>query len=176
MFPFDDIDMLLYSVKELCALVEAERFVCSPTFLAQFQVLSQRLLFIARSISQRCRQNPFSPPLVKPSLYDSLLRVRSPELLNAALDFSRVARDMSPPSRDEAHLPPTGERVLKRSKVFVPEHPNYNFIGRILGPRGISVRQLEASSGCGILIRGKGSVKVCFCLFLSCIILLFLER
>ncbi|VDN04896.1 unnamed protein product [Thelazia callipaeda] len=32
-------------------------------------------------------------------------------------------------------------------------------IGRILGPRGMSVRQLEAQSDCQILIRGKGSIK-----------------
>uniref|UniRef100_A0AC34F5I5 Uncharacterized protein n=1 Tax=Panagrolaimus sp. ES5 TaxID=591445 RepID=A0AC34F5I5_9BILA len=33
-FNFDDIDVLLYTVKELCALVESERFVCGPTFMA----------------------------------------------------------------------------------------------------------------------------------------------
>lgn len=153
-FSFDDIDMLLYCVKELCAVVEAERFLCSPTFMNQFQLISQRMLLIARSLSQRCRQT-YSPPLVKSSLYDSLLRVRSPELLNGALD--RVRDPLSP--HDDGPVLPSGERVLKRAKVMVPEHPNYNFIGRILGPRGISVRQLEASSGCGILIRGKGSVK-----------------
>ena len=37
-----------------------------------------------------------------------------------------------------------------------------NLIGRILGPRGISVRQLEMLYGCKILIRGKGSIKVRF--------------
>lgn len=35
-----------------------------------------------------------------------------------------------------------------------------NLIGRILGPRGISVRQLEMLYGCKIMIRGKGSIKV----------------
>lgn len=35
----------------------------------------------------------------------------------------------------------------------------YNFIGRILGPRGISVRRLEAETECKILIRGRGSIK-----------------
>lgn len=44
-------------------------------------------------------------------------------------------------------------------KVFIPGVPNYNFIGRILGPRGISARQIEADTNCKILIRGKGSVK-----------------
>uniref|UniRef100_A0AC35GHD9 K Homology domain-containing protein n=1 Tax=Panagrolaimus sp. PS1159 TaxID=55785 RepID=A0AC35GHD9_9BILA len=153
-FALDDVDVLLYTVKELCALVESDRFVCGPTFMAQFLALTHRLLYVIRNLSQRCRQN--APPLVKPSLYDSLLRVRSPDLLNATLDLSRTTRE-SP--HDESSVLPSGERVLKRSKVMVPEHPNYNFIGRILGPRGITIRQLEASSGCGILIRGKGSVK-----------------
>uniref|UniRef100_A0A915DCN7 K Homology domain-containing protein n=1 Tax=Ditylenchus dipsaci TaxID=166011 RepID=A0A915DCN7_9BILA len=47
----------------------------------------------------------------------------------------------------------------KNHKIYIPEHPSYNFIGRILGPRGNSVRRLEALTGCKILIRGKGSVK-----------------
>lgn len=45
-------------------------------------------------------------------------------------------------------------------KIFIPDHPTYNFIGRILGPRGNSVRRLESLTGCKILIRGEGSVKV----------------
>ena len=45
-------------------------------------------------------------------------------------------------------------------KLYVPKHPTYNFIGRILGPCGNSVRRLEEITGCRILIRGKGSVKV----------------
>uniref|UniRef100_A0AC35GBG0 K Homology domain-containing protein n=1 Tax=Panagrolaimus sp. PS1159 TaxID=55785 RepID=A0AC35GBG0_9BILA len=154
LFAFGDSDVLLYTVKELCDLVESERFVCGPNFMAQFQVLTERILYVTRNLAQRCRQNALSPPLVMPSLYDSLLHVHSPNLLNAAL--SRINRE-SP--HDESSVLPSGGRVLKSSKVMVPEHPNYNFIGRILGPRGISVRQLEDSSGCGILIRGKGSVK-----------------
>lgn len=55
---------------------------------------------------------------------------------------------------DSAHI------YKLEKKVFIPEHPGYNFIGRILGPRGISIRQLEAATQCDILIRGKGSVKV----------------
>uniref|UniRef100_A0AC35FGQ9 Uncharacterized protein n=1 Tax=Panagrolaimus sp. PS1159 TaxID=55785 RepID=A0AC35FGQ9_9BILA len=29
-FALDDIDVLLHTIKELCALVESERFVCGP--------------------------------------------------------------------------------------------------------------------------------------------------
>ena len=36
---------------------------------------------------------------------------------------------------------------------------SFKIIGRILGPRGNSLRQLEAETRCKIVIRGKGSVK-----------------
>lgn len=53
---------------------------------------------------------------------------------------------------------------LVRMSVKIPfpdsgTDKNQNLIGRILGPRGISVRQLEMIYGCRILIRGKGSIK-----------------
>lgn len=35
----------------------------------------------------------------------------------------------------------------------------YNFVGRILGPRGNSLKRVEAMTGCRIFIRGQGSVK-----------------
>lgn len=52
--------------------------------------------------------------------------------------------------------------VRKRvNKVHIPieKHPNYNFIGLIIGPRGKTQKELEAKTGCKIAIRGKGSVK-----------------
>jgi splicing factor 1 len=50
----------------------------------------------------------------------------------------------------------------KRSKkVHIPleQHPNYNFIGLIIGPRGKTQKEMESKTGCKIAIRGKGSVK-----------------
>ena len=35
----------------------------------------------------------------------------------------------------------------------------YNFVGRILGPRGMTAKQLEQETGCKIMIRGKGSMR-----------------
>jgi protein quaking len=35
----------------------------------------------------------------------------------------------------------------------------FNFIGRLLGPRGHSLKRVEATTGCRVFIRGKGSVK-----------------
>ncbi|KAK9381503.1 uncharacterized protein V2V93DRAFT_357987 [Kockiozyma suomiensis] len=53
-------------------------------------------------------------------------------------------------------------RPLKtQEKVFVPvnDYPEINFIGQLLGPRGNTLRKMEAESGAKIAIRGKGSVK-----------------
>ena len=46
-------------------------------------------------------------------------------------------------------------------KVFIPikEHPEVNFIGLIIGPRGNTQKRLVQETGCQVVIRGKGSVK-----------------
>jgi len=32
-------------------------------------------------------------------------------------------------------------------------------VGRILGPRGLTAKQLEQETGCKIMVRGKGSMR-----------------
>lgn len=47
-------------------------------------------------------------------------------------------------------------------KIFVDYFSllsQFNFVGRILGPRGNSLKRVEASTGCRVFIRGKGSIK-----------------
>lgn len=55
----------------------------------------------------------------------------------------------------------SGAAVTLSDKVFVPvkEHPEFNFVGRILGPRGMTAKQLEQETGCKIMVRGKGSMR-----------------
>ncbi|XP_075519740.1 KH domain-containing protein At2g38610-like isoform X1 [Primulina tabacum] len=52
----------------------------------------------------------------------------------------------------------TVKRVL-RLDIPVERYPNFNFVGRLLGPRGNSLKRVEASTGCRVFIRGKGSIK-----------------
>jgi len=35
----------------------------------------------------------------------------------------------------------------------------FNFVGRILGPRGMTAKQLEQDTGCKIMVRGKGYMR-----------------
>ncbi|KAL3622707.1 hypothetical protein CASFOL_032064 [Castilleja foliolosa] len=48
---------------------------------------------------------------------------------------------------------------IMRLDIPVDNYPNFNFVGRLLGPRGNSLKQLEVTTGCRVFIRGKGSIK-----------------
>lgn len=54
-----------------------------------------------------------------------------------------------------------GAQVTLTEKVYVPikDYPDFNFVGRILGPRGLTAKELEKQTGCKIMIRGKGSMR-----------------
>jgi protein quaking len=43
--------------------------------------------------------------------------------------------------------------------IPVDDYPNFNFVGRLLGPRGNSLKRVEVSTDCRVLIRGCGSIK-----------------
>ncbi|UNI17761.1 Branchpoint-bridging protein [Purpureocillium takamizusanense] len=60
------------------------------------------------------------------------------------------------------HPPQDYRRPTKtQEKVYVPvnDYPEINFIGLLIGPRGNTLKKMEAESGAKIAIRGKGSVK-----------------
>ncbi|XP_073100814.1 KH domain-containing protein SPIN1 isoform X1 [Elaeis guineensis] len=50
-------------------------------------------------------------------------------------------------------------KKILRLEIPVDTYPNFNFVGRLLGPRGNSLKRMEASTGCRVYIRGKGSIK-----------------
>ncbi|KAJ6758279.1 RNA-BINDING PROTEIN RELATED [Salix koriyanagi] len=50
-------------------------------------------------------------------------------------------------------------KKILRLDIPVDSYPNFNFVGRLLGPRGNSLKRVEASMGCRVYIRGKGSIK-----------------
>lgn len=55
----------------------------------------------------------------------------------------------------------TATAPTARNKLFVPvkEHPEFNFMGVLIGPRGSSLKAMEQRTGAKILIRGRGSSK-----------------
>ncbi|CAI9758828.1 unnamed protein product [Fraxinus pennsylvanica] len=52
----------------------------------------------------------------------------------------------------------TVKRIV-RLEIPVENYPNFNFVGRLLGPRGNSLKRVEATTGCRVYIRGEGSMK-----------------
>ncbi|XP_042429662.1 KH domain-containing protein SPIN1-like [Zingiber officinale] len=65
---------------------------------------------------------------------------------------------------DRREAPPASPKSCTIKKVLrleipVDTYPNFNFVGRLLGPRGNSLKRIEASTGCRVYIRGKGSIK-----------------
>ena len=46
-----------------------------------------------------------------------------------------------------------------KTKIFLPRFHGINYVGLVIGPKGIYQKKLEDKTGCKILIRGKGSHK-----------------
>ncbi|XP_050677862.1 splicing factor 1 isoform X2 [Leptidea sinapis] len=51
--------------------------------------------------------------------------------------------------------------IRVHDKVMIPQeqHPDINFVGLLIGPRGNTLKAMEKETGAKIIIRGKGSVK-----------------
>lgn len=50
-------------------------------------------------------------------------------------------------------------KKLLRLDVPVDSFPGFNFVGRLLGPRGNSLKRIQARTGCRFFIRGRGCMK-----------------
>ncbi|XP_024946118.1 splicing factor 1 isoform X2 [Cephus cinctus] len=67
----------------------------------------------------------------------------------------KINPDFKPPPD---YKPPI---IRVHDKVMIPqeEHPDINFVGLLIGPRGNTLKSMEKETGAKIIIRGKGSVK-----------------
>ncbi|XP_063986548.1 KH domain-containing, RNA-binding, signal transduction-associated protein 2-like isoform X1 [Diachasmimorpha longicaudata] len=50
-------------------------------------------------------------------------------------------------------------KVAVRVQVPVRDHPKFNFVGKLLGPKGNSLKRLQEESGCKMAVLGRGSMK-----------------
>ncbi|CAL8106651.1 unnamed protein product [Orchesella dallaii] len=93
-----------------------------------------------------------------PNLFIHVERILDEEIARVRGNLFHLSGTKSEP----LELPePIGPVVTLSEKVYVPvkEHPDFNFVGRILGPRGMTAKQLEQETGCKIMVRGKGSMR-----------------
>ncbi|KAL4678654.1 hypothetical protein H8957_017852, partial [Semnopithecus entellus] len=79
-------------------------------------------------------------------------------------EISRVPKDMYNDKLNgsteirSAELPDAVKPIVHlQDKLYVPvkEYPDFYFVGRLLGPRGLTAKQLEAQTGCKIMVGGK---------------------
>ncbi|XP_029171291.1 KH domain-containing, RNA-binding, signal transduction-associated protein 3-like isoform X2 [Nylanderia fulva] len=69
---------------------------------------------------------------------------------------------MGKPLRDPKYVDIYREKPVRISvKVLVPirEHPKFNFVGKLLGPKGNSMKRLQEETMCKMAVLGKGSMK-----------------
>lgn len=50
-------------------------------------------------------------------------------------------------------------RVEVKVRIPVKEHPKFNFVGKLLGPKGNSMRRMQEETGTRMAIYGRGSMK-----------------
>ncbi|XP_066145430.1 splicing factor 1 isoform X2 [Euwallacea fornicatus] len=74
---------------------------------------------------------------------------------NLVMKMQSINPDFKPPTD---YKPPV---IRVSDKVMIPqeEHPEINFVGLLIGPRGNTLKTMEKETGAKIIIRGKGSVK-----------------
>ncbi|XP_023315424.1 KH domain-containing, RNA-binding, signal transduction-associated protein 2-like isoform X2 [Trichogramma pretiosum] len=66
------------------------------------------------------------------------------------------------PIKDQKYVDIYREKPIKVSvKVLVPvrEHPKFNFVGKLLGPKGNSMKRLQEETMCKMAVLGRGSMK-----------------
>jgi splicing factor 1 len=128
----------------------------------QLQQINQKMLTVVAD-ALRIEQDPNRSPSPPPK-YDSngkrtnTREVRMREaLMKERTDLIERLIKLNPVYQP----PPDYVRVKPFRRLYIPKNtdPMMNYIGLIIGPRGMTQKELESSTGCKISIRGKGSAK-----------------
>ncbi|KAM7259725.1 hypothetical protein ACFE04_015466 [Oxalis oulophora] len=105
---------------------------------------------------QRGSASPMTSPDVMPNNRGASLNNGWNGLPNERLGGPRnMNMDWNAPPSPNSYV----VKKILRLEIPVDSYPNFNFVGRLLGPRGNSLKRVEASTGCHVYIRGKGSIK-----------------
>ncbi|KAK0045502.1 KH domain-containing RNA-binding signal transduction-associated protein 2 [Biomphalaria pfeifferi] len=51
------------------------------------------------------------------------------------------------------------QKCSLKIRIPVKEHPRYNFVGKLLGPKGQTLKALQDQTGCKMAVMGKGSMR-----------------
>jgi len=130
-------------------------------YRARIEEITQKLTTGNLDIDTSDDRSPSPPPK-----YDTMgKRTNTREqrkkeiLLNERQNLIQRAQRMNPGFRPPADYRPMAIRKTKKIPIPIEKFPEYNFIGLIIGPRGLTQKKMEKESGAKIAIRGKGSMK-----------------
>ncbi|OQV18058.1 Protein held out wings [Hypsibius exemplaris] len=107
--------------------------------------------YLSQLIKDKKQLTPF------PKMFYHVERLLDEEISKVRINLFHMTGEKDPLILPEEQ----GTQVTLTEKVYVPTktHPDFNFVGRILGPRGLTAKELEKQTGCKIMIRGKGSMR-----------------
>ncbi|XP_028159899.1 KH domain-containing, RNA-binding, signal transduction-associated protein 2-like isoform X4 [Ostrinia furnacalis] len=77
-------------------------------------------------------------------------------------EVSRVQTTGRIPAKDTKYMDVFREKPVKVTvKVLVPikEHPQFNFVGKLLGPKGNTMKQMQEETMCKMAVLGRGSIR-----------------
>ncbi|KFM57102.1 KH domain-containing, RNA-binding, signal transduction-associated protein 3, partial [Stegodyphus mimosarum] len=77
-------------------------------------------------------------------------------------EIDRLRNPDSDEAQKKSHIEVhSGKQFRLRVKVHIPvdEHPNFNFVGKLLGPKGSSLQQLQEATQTKMAILGRGSMR-----------------
>ncbi|KAI5607767.1 KH domain-containing, RNA-binding, signal transduction-associated protein 1, partial [Silurus asotus] len=111
------------------------------------------------SSSKMENENKYLPQLLaeRDSLDSSFMHAM--KLLSAEIE--RVQKD-EPEKDNETYLDLfTAKNIKLKERVLIPvkQYPKFNFVGKILGPQGNTIKRLQEETGAKISVLGKGSMR-----------------
>ncbi|XP_015263582.1 PREDICTED: KH domain-containing, RNA-binding, signal transduction-associated protein 1 [Gekko japonicus] len=82
------------------------------------------------------------------------------QLLQAEID--KIQKDDPKKDEEETYLDLFSHKNMKlKERVLIPvkQYPKFNFVGKILGPQGNTIKRLQEETGAKISVLGKGSMR-----------------
>ncbi|XP_056269019.1 KH domain-containing, RNA-binding, signal transduction-associated protein 1b [Pseudoliparis swirei] len=84
------------------------------------------------------------------------------KLLNAEVDRIQKGETTKKEAAADAYLDLfTTKNIKLKERVLIPvkQYPKFNFVGKILGPQGNTIKRLQEETGAKISVLGKGSMR-----------------
>jgi splicing factor 1 len=128
----------------------------------QLQQINQKLTTVTLD-ALRIEQDPNRSPSPPPKYDSNGKRTNTREVrMRESLNQQRIKLIEDLIKLNPTFAPPVDFIKAKPfRRIFIPRSndPTCNYIGLIIGPRGMTQKQMELETGCKISIRGKGSAK-----------------